>query len=96
VSVFKDKSGIDESVRIAQEWISKNASHIGAAPPTVVEERSSYRCSRFGASDLGGYEGSAPGVVFRVCRKHIAGNGPLFETDKEQKKTTRGWVCRVV
>jgi hypothetical protein len=37
VSVFQDKAGTDESVRVAREWISKNAGGIGAAPPKVTE-----------------------------------------------------------
>jgi hypothetical protein len=37
VSVFRDKAGTDESVRVARDWISKNAGQIGAAPPTVAE-----------------------------------------------------------
>lgn len=37
VSVFQDKTGTDESVRVAREWITKNAGNIGAAPPKVVE-----------------------------------------------------------
>ncbi|MGH7247825.1 MAG: hypothetical protein ACREH9_06945, partial [Pseudomonadota bacterium] len=37
VSVFQDKAGTDESVRIAREWIAKNAGNIGASAPTVTE-----------------------------------------------------------
>jgi hypothetical protein len=37
VSVFQDKTGTDESIRVAREWISQNAGQIGVAPPTVVE-----------------------------------------------------------
>ena len=37
VSVFEDKAGTDESVRVARDWISKNASHVGANPPAVLE-----------------------------------------------------------
>jgi hypothetical protein len=37
VSVFQDKTGTDESIRVAREWITKNAGTIGAAPPKVVE-----------------------------------------------------------
>ena len=37
VSVFQDKAGADESVRVARDWISKNASAAGAPAPTVSE-----------------------------------------------------------
>jgi heme-degrading monooxygenase HmoA len=37
VSVFQDKAGADESVRVAREWIAKNAASIGAAPPAISE-----------------------------------------------------------
>ncbi len=37
VTVCKDKKGTDESLRVAKEWISKNASSIGASAPTVSE-----------------------------------------------------------
>jgi hypothetical protein len=37
VSVFQDKAGADESVRVARDWIKKNASDTGAAAPTVSE-----------------------------------------------------------
>jgi hypothetical protein len=37
VSVFRDKAGTEESVRVAREWIAKNAASLGAAPPAVSE-----------------------------------------------------------
>ena len=37
VSVFQDKAGTDESVRVAREWIVKNAANVGAAPPAISE-----------------------------------------------------------
>jgi hypothetical protein len=37
VSVFQDKTGTDESIRVAREWITKNAGTIGASPPKVIE-----------------------------------------------------------
>ena len=37
VSVFRNKQGTDESVRVAREWIAKNAGNIGAAPPDISE-----------------------------------------------------------
>jgi proline dehydrogenase len=37
VTVCDDKAGTDESLRVAREWIGKNASNTGASPPTVVE-----------------------------------------------------------
>ena len=37
VTVCQDKAGTDESLRVAREWIAKNASNTGASPPTVVE-----------------------------------------------------------
>ena len=37
VTVCKDKKGTDESLRVAKEWIGKNAGSIGANAPTVSE-----------------------------------------------------------
>ena len=37
VSVYEDKAGTDESIRVARDWISKNASKLGTARPTVSE-----------------------------------------------------------
>jgi hypothetical protein len=37
VTVCQDKAGADESMRVAREWLQKNASNIGASPPAVME-----------------------------------------------------------
>src|ERR1039458_7241667 len=37
VSVYQDKAGTDESIRVARDWISKNAGKTGAAAPTISE-----------------------------------------------------------
>jgi hypothetical protein len=37
VTICQDKTGTDESVRVAREWIAKNAGDAGAAEPTVLE-----------------------------------------------------------
>ena len=37
VTVCKDKNGTDESIRVAREWISKNAGTIDASAPAVTE-----------------------------------------------------------
>ena len=37
ITVCQDKAGADESVRIARDWVQKNASDTGAKPPTVTE-----------------------------------------------------------
>jgi hypothetical protein len=37
VSVYEDKAGTDESIRVARDWISKNAGKTGAAAPTISE-----------------------------------------------------------
>jgi hypothetical protein len=37
VSVFQDKKGSEESVRVARDYISKNAGGLGVAPPKVTE-----------------------------------------------------------
>lgn len=39
VSVFRDKSGADESIKQAKDWISKNAGNTGASAPAVLEGR---------------------------------------------------------
>jgi hypothetical protein len=35
-SVCQDKTGADESVRLARDWINKNAANTGAAAPTAL------------------------------------------------------------
>jgi hypothetical protein len=37
VTVCQDKAGADESLKVAREWIQKNASNIHANPPVVTE-----------------------------------------------------------
>jgi hypothetical protein len=37
VTVCQDKGGTDESLRVAREWIQKNASSVSANPPAVSE-----------------------------------------------------------
>jgi hypothetical protein len=37
VTVCTDKAGVEESVKVAREWIQKNASNIHANPPVVTE-----------------------------------------------------------
>ncbi len=37
VTVCQDKAGTDESVRVAREWVAKNAGNTGAGAPQVSE-----------------------------------------------------------
>jgi hypothetical protein len=37
VTVCQDKAGTDESIRVAKEWVAKNAGNTGAGAPTVSE-----------------------------------------------------------
>ena len=37
MSVYEDEAGTDESVRVARDWIAKNAGKLGTARPTVSE-----------------------------------------------------------
>jgi len=37
VTVCRDKAGADESLKVAREWITKNASSAKANPPAVSE-----------------------------------------------------------
>jgi len=37
VSVYQDKAGADESVRVARDWVAKNAGNLGVAAPAVSE-----------------------------------------------------------
>lgn len=37
ITVCQDKAGADESVKVARDWIQKNAANIGASPPAVLE-----------------------------------------------------------
>jgi restriction endonuclease Mrr len=39
ITVCEDEAGADESVRVAREWIQKNASNVGAAAPTITERQ---------------------------------------------------------
>jgi hypothetical protein len=37
VTVCNDKAGADESLKVARDWIQKNAPNTGARPPDVTE-----------------------------------------------------------
>lgn len=37
VTVCTDKAGADESLKVAREWIQKNASNTHASPPDIAE-----------------------------------------------------------
>jgi len=37
VTVCADKAGTDASLKVAREWIAKNAANTGAGAPTVME-----------------------------------------------------------
>ncbi len=37
VTICQDKAGTDESIRVARDWIAKNAGDAGLAAPTVAE-----------------------------------------------------------
>jgi hypothetical protein len=37
VTICQDKSGTDESIRVAREWIKENASNVSSSPPAVSE-----------------------------------------------------------
>ena len=37
VSIYQDKAGTDESMRVAREWIAKNAGTTGVAAPNIAE-----------------------------------------------------------
>jgi hypothetical protein len=37
VSIYQDKTGTDESIRVAREWIAKNAGNTGVGAPIVSE-----------------------------------------------------------
>ncbi|SNS83913.1 hypothetical protein SAMN06265795_107131 [Noviherbaspirillum humi] len=37
ITVCTDKTGADESLRVARDWIKNNASGINASPPKVTE-----------------------------------------------------------
>ena len=37
VTVCKDKAGTDESIRLAKEWVAKNAGDTGVGAPKVSE-----------------------------------------------------------
>jgi len=37
MTVCEDKAGVEESAKVAREWIAKNASGTGASPPQTYE-----------------------------------------------------------
>jgi hypothetical protein len=37
VSVCQDKAGTDESIKVARDWVAKNAGSTGVAAPSVSE-----------------------------------------------------------
>ncbi len=37
VTICQDKAGTDESMRVARDWIQKNAEDLGVSPPSVSE-----------------------------------------------------------
>ena len=37
VTVCQDKTGTDESLQVAKDWIQQNASDLGVSPPVVTE-----------------------------------------------------------
>ena len=37
VTVCQDKAGTDESIRVAREWVAKNAGNTGVGAPQVAE-----------------------------------------------------------
>ena len=37
ITVCQDKTGADESVKVAREWIRKNAANVPAYPPAIME-----------------------------------------------------------
>ncbi len=37
VTVCKDRAGVEESMKVAREWIQKNAPNVLANPPTITE-----------------------------------------------------------
>ncbi len=39
VSVFEDKTGTDESTRVAADWVRQNLPQAAGSPPEVIEGR---------------------------------------------------------
>jgi heme-degrading monooxygenase HmoA len=39
VSVFDDKTGTDESIRVAADWVRQNVPQAAGSPPEVMEGR---------------------------------------------------------
>jgi hypothetical protein len=39
VSVFEDKAGTDESIRVAADWVRQNVPEAAGSPPEVIEGR---------------------------------------------------------
>jgi hypothetical protein len=37
LSVFADRAGTEESVKVARDWVAKNAANTGVGAPTVTE-----------------------------------------------------------
>lgn len=43
VTVCQDKSGTDESLKVAKEWIQKNAANLKTSPPAVSEGKVAFQ-----------------------------------------------------
>ncbi len=43
VTVCQDKSGTDETVKIAKEWIQQHAANLKTSPPTVSEGKVAFQ-----------------------------------------------------
>jgi hypothetical protein len=37
ITICQDKTGTDESVQVARDWVASNGANLGAAAPTVAE-----------------------------------------------------------
>ena len=46
VSVFEDKTGTDESTRVAADWVRQNVAQAAGSPPQVIEGRVVFQMSK--------------------------------------------------
>ena len=46
VSVFEDRSGTEESIRVAADWVRQNVPQAAGSPPEVIEGRVVLQMSR--------------------------------------------------
>ena len=77
VTVCKDKAGAEESLKVAREWIQKNASNIHANPPVVTEGSVIVQIKERATAGLVGGPERVPSGAFHAALDPLRTIGPL-------------------